>query len=700
MEEAMQSRNLMSRVLGVAFSALSAITSLQAQGTPTVFHACYTRIGGVVYRIKEPLLQPPILRERCASADHVQFSWTSGVADHGLLTGLLDDDHTQYLLGNGTRALTGNLSLGGFVLTNLGAASGNGQAVRFEQAVKTGDAAGGDLSGSYPNPSVAGLRGNPVASTSPVAGNVLTFNGAAWAPAASPSGGVTAHGALTGLTNDDHPQYLLAAGTRALTGDLSAGGNTITNLAAASANGQAVRFEQAVKTTDPAGGDVTGSFANVTVAKLRGNHVSATGPTTGQVLTFNGTAWAPAAPPSGGGVTVHGQLSGLEADNHPQYVLADGTRPLTSLAVHGSGNFSGELLVNSGLTTIPADGGIISFGTLGVGSVPGGGAVRMMWYPGKAAFRAGSVDGAQWDDANIGDYSTAQGRNTIASAEGSTALGRATTASGFFSTALGFLTTASGQQSTALGAGTIASGANSAALGFQTTASGNLSTALGFQTIASGEFSTALGDNTTASGNRSTALGNNTTASGERSTAMGRNASTNGKAGTFVYGDFSTFNSGSVVMASADNQFMVRAAGGTIFYSNADLTAGVSLSPGGGAWASVSDRNRKENFRVEDGERVLAQIAHMPLQSWNYKTQAPAIRHLGPTAQDFYAAFHLGESDTTINTVDADGVNLLAVQALERRTAELRRENEELRAAVARLEAMVRALVQAQKEGH
>jgi uncharacterized protein involved in type VI secretion and phage assembly len=90
----------------------------------------------------------------------------------------------------------------------------------------------------------------------------------------------------------------------------------------------------------------------------------------------------------------------------------------------------------------------------------------------------------------------------------------------------------------------------------------------------------------------------------------------------------------------------------------------------------------------------------MPLQSWNYKTQAPAIRHLGPTAQDFYAAFHLGESDTTINTVDADGVNLLAVQALERRTAELRRENEELRAAVARLEAMVRALVQAQKEGH
>ena len=81
----MQSRTLMSPVLGAAFSARSAITSLQAQGTPAVFHPCYARIGGVVYRIKEPLLQPPILRE--TSADHVQFSWTRDVSDHHALTG-------------------------------------------------------------------------------------------------------------------------------------------------------------------------------------------------------------------------------------------------------------------------------------------------------------------------------------------------------------------------------------------------------------------------------------------------------------------------------------------------------------------------------------------------------------------------------------------------------------------------------------
>ena len=44
------------------------------------------------------------------------------------------------------------------------------------------------------------------------------------------------HGSLNGLADDDHPQYLRADGTRALTGDLNAGGKKITGLAVASAN--------------------------------------------------------------------------------------------------------------------------------------------------------------------------------------------------------------------------------------------------------------------------------------------------------------------------------------------------------------------------------------------------------------------------------------------------------------------------------
>ena len=76
----------------------------------------------------------------------------------------------------------------------------------------------------------------------------------------------------------------------------------------------------------------------------------------------------------------------------------------------------------------------------------------------------------------------------------------------------------------------------------------------------------------------------------------------------------------------------------------------------------------KEHFRDLPGEDVLSKIARMPIQEWNYKTQDAAIRHVGPTAQDFHAAFGLGENPLKINTIDADGIALAATKALEERT--------------------------------
>src|SRR5947208_4544854 len=106
-------------------------------------------------------------------------------------------------------------------------------------------------------------------------------------------------------------------------------------------------------------------------------------------------------------------------------------------------------------------------GTFGSGAIPvTGPGVRVMWYPRKAAFRAGSVAGTQWDDANVGDYSVALGQNTIASAHHSIATGIWSTATGNFSTAMGTATAASGHSSFAIGQGTVASGTNSTALGF------------------------------------------------------------------------------------------------------------------------------------------------------------------------------------------------------------------------------------------
>lgn len=88
---------------------------------------------------------------------------------------------------------------------------------------------------------------------------------------------------------------------------------------------------------------------------------------------------------------------------------------------------------------------------------------RLMWYGARAAFRAGAVEGAQWDRHNVGNYSVAMGYNTTAS--GSVALGHLTTASGQHSTALGVLTRAEGESSFATGYNTHAYGNNSTAMG-------------------------------------------------------------------------------------------------------------------------------------------------------------------------------------------------------------------------------------------
>lgn len=77
-----------------------------------------------------------------------------------------------------------------------------------------------------------------------------------------------------------------------------------------------------------------------------------------------------------------------------------------------------------------------------------------------------------------------------------------------------------------------------------------------------------------------------------------------------------------------------------------------------------SDRNIKEHFAAVDEQEILAKVATLPIETWNYKEQNPAIRHIGPMAQDFAAAFGVGESDRYINIGDASGVTLAAIQAL------------------------------------
>jgi hypothetical protein len=82
-----------------------------------------------------------------------------------------------------------------------------------------------------------------------------------------------------------------------------------------------------------------------------------------------------------------------------------------------------------------------------------------------------------------------------------------------------------------------------------------------------------------------------------------------------------------------------------------------------GTFVSASDRNLKENFQPVSGQEVLQKVAALPVSRWNYKNDA-ATAHIGPMAQDFYAAFSVGPDDKHITTVDEGGVALAAIQGL------------------------------------
>ena len=62
---------------------------------------------------------------------------------------------------------------------------------------------------------------------------------------------------------------------------------------------------------------------------------------------------------------------------------------------------------------------------------------------------------------------------------------------------------------------------------------------------------------------------------------------------------------------------------------------------------------------------ILQKIDALPVTEWNYKNEDPSIRHIGPVAQDFFNIFGVGNSSTSISTIDPSGIALAGIQALD-----------------------------------
>ncbi|HEV8360892.1 MAG TPA: tail fiber domain-containing protein [Candidatus Thermoplasmatota archaeon] len=252
---------------------------------------------------------------------------------------------------------------------------------------------------------------------------------------------------------------------------------------------------------------------------------------------------------------------------------------------------------------------------------------------------------------------------------------------------------------------TVGGGAyNTASASSATVAGGDTNKASGpTAAIGGGAYNEAKGEAATIAGgasNRATGMqstvpgGMNNEALGDLTFAAGNGARAAHK-GAFIWAD----SNSPTFSTDEENQFAVRATGGARFVTaitpTGAATAGVQLNPGSGAWSSLSDRNAKQDIVPVSPRDILARLAAMPVSAWSY-IASPGVRHMGPMAQDFRAAFGLGEDDTHITTIDEEGVALAAIQGLhlelqdrDARIADLEEHNADLEERLERLEGLL-----------
>ena len=211
----------------------------------------------------------------------------------------------------------------------------------------------GDLGGSTDFPLVVGLQGRPVSSAAPGLAQVLTWNGIAWVPA-TPSGGGAPSGPAGGDLSGTYPNPIVA-GLHGNSVPAPSGSGTVLTW-----NGSSLNWSSTGGgvPSGPAGGDLTGTYPNPVVAKLQGHIVSSSSPGAAQdgyVLTWvNSNIDYELKPVNSGTITLVGAVTGtnnVNLINLTSNTSITGVLPTTNQAVQ---TMVGDVIGTTAASTVVA----------------------------------------------------------------------------------------------------------------------------------------------------------------------------------------------------------------------------------------------------------------------------------------------------------------------------------------------------------